>query len=116
MRAGLRRFILALLEPRRCRWSAIKRLGIPLCINQVPEHVKCDFRSKTSAGEALLPAAGERPRDLILAPAKTEARDLFAGGAPRVGDAVNAGDELEILPHREIAQAPPTRERFGAGR
>jgi len=55
-----------------------------------------------AARVALLPAAGELSRDLLLAALQTEPLDHRLGGGFRPRQAVNAGDEFEILPHRQV--------------
>ncbi len=66
--------------------------------------------------EALLPAAGQLAGDLFLAAFETKPRDhrLGRGGRPR--DAIDAGDEFEILAHREIVvEAEALRHVADAG-
>src|SRR5438128_9903817 len=52
--------------------------------------------------EALLPAAREFARDLLLAAGEPQPLNGLAGGLRRVFDAVDARDELEVLAHRQV--------------
>ena len=64
-----------------------------------------ELRAGQRAGakrKPLLPAAGQRARDLVLAAFEPEPRDHFARSIGWLGQAVDAGDELEILAHRQI--------------
>ena len=50
----------------------------------------------------LLPAAGEGARELFLAAGEPEPFDHRARGGARIGHAVDAADEFEIFPHRQV--------------
>src|SRR5581483_2033388 len=52
--------------------------------------------------EPLLPAARQLARQLLLAALKTEPLDGAARLPDRVGEAVDAGDELEVLEDRQV--------------
>src|SRR5262249_33625963 len=52
--------------------------------------------------EPLLPAAGQGTGDLLLAALQAEPRNHRARRAARVGKPIDAGDELEVLPHRQV--------------
>src|SRR6185437_3352079 len=50
----------------------------------------------------LLPATGEFAGQLRLAAIEPEPPDHLARGAARIGHTIEPGDELQILPHREV--------------
>ena len=63
------------------------------------------LRVRQGAGaerEPLLPAARERAGKLLLATVKAEPLHHRLRGALRIGEAVDARDELQVLAHREV--------------
>ena len=64
-----------------------------------------EFRSVHDAGgegQTLFPAAGEFARELVPARGEAEALERGAHGSARVGQAVEAGDEIEVLLDGEV--------------
>src|SRR5581483_10791134 len=52
--------------------------------------------------EPLLPAAGKRSRDLLLAPPEADSFDRLAGGVRRILNPIDTRDEFQVLAHRQI--------------